>query len=426
MSNPKVSTWAEKVKVSDSTTRCSLEQLPRQPVGSTLKIPRDMQLANVDLWSRCMVGFFVGYKMPFHAINSIARRIWSSYGLEKVTTVSNDFTLFRFSDEASIQDIMAKGPWLFGGKSIILHKWYPGFHFDRNKIQTLPVWVRLMGLPFPLWNKKGLSLAASMVGKPLACDENTLHCHRLEYARVCVEVDATVPYVHQFKVESHLTEEPITVEVMYEWKPSRCSKCNVFGHSCKEEKPLATETLSPAQVPLSNTKPHTQAVETEHSDMGRDIAHLPNIFSADPSLHPGHNTTLTDAPTQTIAHPATITMDPNPDLTQPSKNDNPNTATHTTTHHTTNVRSQKGKAVALDGVTEEESTSAVGIQTHKEVCLYECIESKMASISSTRSEMAESSNGIEQPVQQVQLLNLSPSARKRERKKKRKEARSLQ
>ncbi|KAJ6770875.1 hypothetical protein OIU74_017346 [Salix koriyanagi] len=118
-------------------------------------------------------------------------------------------------------------------------------------------------------------------------------------------------------------------------------------------------------------------------------------------------------------------MDPRPDLNQPSQNDDLNTATHTATHHATNKRSQKGKAVALDGITEQEIASAVDIQTHKEICLYECIESKMASISSSKSEMAESSNGIEQPVQQVHLLNLSPSARKRERKKKRKEAKGL-
>ncbi|KAB5540602.1 hypothetical protein DKX38_013576 [Salix brachista] len=93
-----------------------------------------------------------------------------------------------------------------------------------------------MGLPFPLWNKEGLSLAASMVGKPLACDEHTITCGRLEYARVCVEVEADALFVHHFKVESHLLTEPITIEVLYEWKPSRCSRCKVYGHACKEVK----------------------------------------------------------------------------------------------------------------------------------------------------------------------------------------------
>ncbi|KAJ6317136.1 hypothetical protein OIU78_020254 [Salix suchowensis] len=236
---PKTTSWAEKVRVTDCSSRCQLEQLERQPAGSILHIPKDMALANVDTWQRSMIGFFVSYKMPFYAVNSIANRVWKSYGLEKVTVLENGFIVFRFSSEESMGEVLARGPWLFGGKTILLQKWHPGFQFDKNKIKTLPVWARLQGLPFPLWNKQGLSLAASMVGTPIACDEATLQCSRMEYARVCIELDATTPPVHRFQVASSLTEEPITVEVVYEWKPSRCSKCKVFGHSCKnpEDKP---------------------------------------------------------------------------------------------------------------------------------------------------------------------------------------------
>ncbi|KAB5564620.1 hypothetical protein DKX38_004674 [Salix brachista] len=229
----KTSSWAEKVRVSDNTTRCQLERLERQPTGSILQIPKDMVMANVDSWRRSMIGFFISYKMPFYAIQSIANRAWKKYGLEKITVLDNGFMVFRFPTEEAIEEVLAKGPWLFGGKTILLQKWHPCFQFDKNKITSLPVWARLKGLPFPLWNKHGLSLAASMVGTPLACDEATLQCNRLEYARVCIELKASLPPVHSFKVASSLSEEPVTVEVDYEWKPSRCATCKVFGHSCK-------------------------------------------------------------------------------------------------------------------------------------------------------------------------------------------------
>ncbi|KAG5246886.1 DUF4283 domain-containing protein [Salix suchowensis] len=193
-----------------------------------------MQLANVDIWHRSMIGFFVSYKLPFHAVQTIANRIWKSHGLEKTTVMSNGFMIFRFSTEEAVGEILARGPWMFGGKTILLQKWQPGFQFDKNKIRTIPVWARLQGLPFPLWNKKGLSMAASMVGKPIASDVATMQCTRLEFARVCVEIDAEVPLVHNFKVMSTLSEDPISVDVSYEWKPARCATCRVFGHSCKE------------------------------------------------------------------------------------------------------------------------------------------------------------------------------------------------
>ncbi|KAG5238004.1 DUF4283 domain-containing protein [Salix suchowensis] len=218
--------------------------------------------------SLCMVGFFISYKMPYYAVNSIATRVWKSYGLEKVTVLDNGFIVFRFSSEESMGEVLARGPWLFGGKTILLQKWHPGFQFDKNKIKSLPVWARLHGLPFPLWNKQGLSLAASMVGKPLACDEATLKGSRMEYARVCIELDASSPPVHRFQVASSLTDEPITVEVVYEWKPSRCSKCNVFGHSCKipEAKPNK-EDKGKGTVLAEGPLPNKDTVALEESTL---------------------------------------------------------------------------------------------------------------------------------------------------------------
>uniref|UniRef100_A0A6N2MKI6 DUF4283 domain-containing protein n=1 Tax=Salix viminalis TaxID=40686 RepID=A0A6N2MKI6_SALVM len=137
-------------------------------------------LANVDTWKRSIIGFFVSYKMPYYAVKSIAMRVWKDYSLEKVTVLDNGFIVFGFLSEEAMDEVMARGPWLFGGKTILLQKWHPGFQFDKNIIRTLPVWARLLGLPFPLWNKQGLSMAASMVGTPLTCDEATLRCNRVD------------------------------------------------------------------------------------------------------------------------------------------------------------------------------------------------------------------------------------------------------
>ncbi|KAJ6426732.1 hypothetical protein OIU84_022343 [Salix udensis] len=180
-------------------------------------------------------------RMPHHALQTIAMRVWKQHGLEKVISMANGFSIFQFSFEEQVQPVIEMGPWLFGGKNIILQKWHPRFIFDKNRISTLPVWVRLHGLPFPLWSKQGLSLAASMVGKPLSCDEQTFKGTRLEYARICVEIDASLPYVHKFEIDTPLSPVPATMEVTYEWKPSRCTTCKVFGHACPTPAPTGPE-----------------------------------------------------------------------------------------------------------------------------------------------------------------------------------------
>ncbi|KAJ6346531.1 hypothetical protein OIU78_009042 [Salix suchowensis] len=239
-----VTSWAERVRVTNSTTRFSLDQIPRNIEGSKLHIEDDSFMNEVDQWTRCLVGFFPGFRISFSAVNTIASRIWKHSGLEHVMATSNGFFLFRFKKESDLQEILRKGPWMFGGKTIVLQQWHPHFGFDKNKIASLPVWIRLKGLPFPLWTTQGLSQAASMVGKPMAYDEHTHNCTRLDYARVCVEVDAALPYVHKFEIECTLSAAPISIEVEFEWKPQRCEKCKVFGHSCTS-KPLVKLATPP-------------------------------------------------------------------------------------------------------------------------------------------------------------------------------------
>jgi len=89
--------WADRVRISDSSTRFTLENLPRQPVGHRLQVSEAMLMENSDQWTRCMVGFFPGYKMPYHAVNKIASRVWKQCGLEHVTATANGFMIFRFN-----------------------------------------------------------------------------------------------------------------------------------------------------------------------------------------------------------------------------------------------------------------------------------------------------------------------------------------
>nr|TKS04410.1 hypothetical protein D5086_0000141350 [Populus alba] len=323
------SSWADRVRISDSSTRFTLENLPRQPAGHRLQVSEDMLLENAEQWNRCMVGFFPGYKMPYHAVNKIASRVWRQCGLENVTATANGFLIFRFNTAENLHAILEKGPWMFGGKNIILQQWHPRFQFDKNKISTLPVWIRMHGLPFPLWSKQGLSLAASMIGRPLSCDEQTYNCTRLEYARVCVEIDATLPFVQEFDIDSPLSVDPITVTVDYEWKPARCDKCMVFGHSCsstaeikQQPKPDKGKGIADAPVP-SPPNPNDQAQTGTTTSL--TTSHNPSS-SAPPVAHPatqdkgkGIIPSAVSQPDPTSANPHPhLNTSPNPVCPQPN------------------------------------------------------------------------------------------------------------
>ncbi|KAJ6934835.1 hypothetical protein NC651_009736 [Populus alba x Populus x berolinensis] len=74
-----------------------------------------------------------------------------------------------------------------------------------------------------------------------------------------------MPFVHSFEIDSPLTIAPITVTVEYEWKPTSCDQCKVFGHSCKlptppipEDKdnlPTAPNTITTVYQPITTIIP---------------------------------------------------------------------------------------------------------------------------------------------------------------------------
>ncbi|KAJ6296835.1 hypothetical protein OIU78_022543 [Salix suchowensis] len=262
---PVPTSWADRVRVTNSSTRHTLVPIPQQPPGSRLLIPAGMKMLNVDHWSRCMIGCFTGYRIPYHAVNLIARKVWDSFGLEQVFTAADGFFIFRFKSEEDVLEIIEKGPWMFGGKNIILQKWTPHFQFDRSKISHVSVWIRLRGLPLPLWTKEGLSMAASMVGKPQSCDEQTINCKRLDYARLCVELDASLPFIRQFEVESPLSKEPVKVTVEYEWKPSRCEVCHSFGHKCPAPEKTNVGGATPTDGEFQQPHGQLKAREETHT-----------------------------------------------------------------------------------------------------------------------------------------------------------------
>jgi hypothetical protein len=95
-------TWADRMKVSNSTTRAK--------IGTILDISNNVIDESVSKLNRYLVGFFPGYKMLYHAVNSIAFQVWKNYGLESVMTTQQGFLMFYFKSEDDVNSVIEKGP----------------------------------------------------------------------------------------------------------------------------------------------------------------------------------------------------------------------------------------------------------------------------------------------------------------------------
>ena len=111
-----------------------------------------------------------------------------------------------------------------------------GLKLNKESVSRIPVWTQLHNVPVEYWTSEGLSSVASVVGVPLYADEATENFRRINYDRICIELDASRTLVKEFEVITHRFEQgslvkgKAIIKVAYQWKPPACLYCKIFGH----------------------------------------------------------------------------------------------------------------------------------------------------------------------------------------------------
>ena len=80
-------------------------------------------------------------------------------------------------------------------------------------------------------------------------DKITASQQRLAYAKVCVEIEASLDIPGNFDVKLW-DGSLVSVYVDIPWLPTKCSKCSIFGHGDKvyPKNTLEAETSNPTKV----------------------------------------------------------------------------------------------------------------------------------------------------------------------------------
>ncbi|GKD32978.1 zinc finger, CCHC-type containing protein [Tanacetum coccineum] len=159
-------------------------------------------------------GFFLGKKVAYHVVANYVKNTW---GLDAM---------------------LENGPWFIQNNPLILKKLHLNENLLKEDVSTVPVWVKLHGVPVTAFSEDGLSAIATKLGTHLMFDTYTYDMcmqswGRSSYARVMIKLRADVELKDNIIVampkitrEGHYT---CNVRVEYEWKPPMCSSCKVFG-----------------------------------------------------------------------------------------------------------------------------------------------------------------------------------------------------
>lgn len=86
-------------------------------------------------WQTTLVGYFVGSRPPYSAVNATAHKLWGSLGLKDVLSTENGFFFFKFNELEAIYTILEQAPWHVWNRPLSLKKWHPSLSLLKEEIK---------------------------------------------------------------------------------------------------------------------------------------------------------------------------------------------------------------------------------------------------------------------------------------------------
>lgn len=125
---------------------------------------------------------------------------------------------------------------------MVLMKWSPVTEKEKPLVQLIPMWVHIKNVPVNMISWQGLSFVTSPIGSPVRLHPETAQCLKLDVAKIFVNVDLTkdLPMKMNFNIEG----KEVLIEYTYPKLPTKCSICDLWGHSvktCKNGKEIQIE-----------------------------------------------------------------------------------------------------------------------------------------------------------------------------------------
>nr|TKS12645.1 hypothetical protein D5086_0000061640 [Populus alba] len=176
--------------------RLLLREMP--PASNTGRQVPAPPLVQFEVWNYCVVGYISGKSTGFKALNSIIANVWKTEAT--LTIHETGWLIYRFKSEEDKLDVLRGGPYLVYGQPLVLRPMTKFFDFSCEEMSRVPVWVKFPSLPLCCWSLICLSKIASVIGKPIQCDQLTSNLSRMSYARVLVEIDLLEELRHTVEI----------------------------------------------------------------------------------------------------------------------------------------------------------------------------------------------------------------------------------
>lgn len=244
-------------------------------------------------WKDAIVVKLLGKNIGYHTMRERLQKTWRPQGGFEIMDNDNGFFMVKFDEAADKEKVITGGPWLIFDHCLAVAHWTPEFASPNAKVDKTIVWVRFPGLNLVYYDESFLLAMASALGRPIKVDTNTLKIERGKFARVCVEIDLTLPVVGKIWVNGHW------YKVQYEGLHLICTSCGCYGHlgrNCSVM-PAKSNTTAP---------PHHQAAANSHGESQKTQQAGPTTIEAQLTPENNNGTAVSFSSQQSLANNGTI------------------------------------------------------------------------------------------------------------------------
>ncbi|KAL9686291.1 hypothetical protein QQ045_023747 [Rhodiola kirilowii] len=162
---------------------------------------------------------------------------WKINGRTMISEVwDSRHILVILDSEQDVTTALASPGRKIGHSLFRLFRWSTDYN-PRKESSTTTIWIRLPGLPIPLYDHAYIEPIVSGLERFVDVDQRTKACLSLRFARICFELDVSKVIPHKIWVNLP-NNQGFWQEVKIESKLAYCARCMIHGHDlsiCRKE-----------------------------------------------------------------------------------------------------------------------------------------------------------------------------------------------
>ncbi|XP_057451811.1 uncharacterized protein LOC130743586 [Lotus japonicus] len=196
-------------------------------------------------WKEALVVSLLGKTLGYRTMKQKLGTLWRLVGDFDMIDVGNGFYMVKFDIKEDKDKVINGGPWMVFDHYLAVSTRSPKFISPAAKVTNALAWIRIPGLNVVFYDESYLLSIARAIGKPIKVDWNMLKADRGRFARICVELDLTLPVVGKVCIEDYW------YNIEYEGLHVICTKCGFYGHrsrECVEPPPVETGAQQPVSA----------------------------------------------------------------------------------------------------------------------------------------------------------------------------------